>query len=1206
MLESLLHFSIKNRWLVVILTAVVAAVGFFQLQKLPIDAVPDITNNQVQINAVAASLSPFEVEQQVTFPMENALAGIPGLQYTRSLSRNGFSQVTAVFDDGVDIYFARQQVGERLREAGGSLPPGVETIMGPIATGLGEVYMYTVEYEHPHGKGAKVEDGKVGWQSDGSYLSPEGRRLKTEVELASYLREVQDWIIRPQLKGVKDVAGVDAIGGYVKQYHVQPDPMKLVSYGLTFHNVIEALEKNNVSTGAGYVEHKGESYLVRATGRIQSIEEIESIVIGTRNGVPVYVRDIVRPGGVGLGRELRTGSASENGEDVVVGTAIMLIGANSRTVSAAVDEKMATIQRSLPAGIKAKTVLNRTKLVDATIATVQKNLVEGAILVIVVLLLMLGNWRAALICSLAIPLAMLMTATGMVQSKVSGNLMSLGAIDFGLIVDGAVIIVENCLRRLAEEQHRKGRLLTLQERLHIVFDASKEVRKATAFGEAIIITVYFPILALSGVEGKMFHPMAITVILALIAAFILSLTFIPAMVALCITGKVTEKDMFLIRWAKMVYEPVVRWAVRLRYAVVVGAVVAFLGSLALFTRLGQEFVPTLDEKDIAMHAMRIASTGITQSQKMQYDVERTVSSFPEVAFVYSKTGTAELASDPMPPSVSDTFIILKDKKEWRSEAELDKLIAAKTEELEKMGAHAEAGGGHDDHAGAHGGEEGAAEETHKAKIIKLLQLTVGQVPGNNLEFTQPIQMRFNELISGVRGDVAVKVYGDDFTSMQKTAASVLATLQSVPGVADAKVEQTEGLPVMTVEPDRAALARYGLNVSDVQEVVAVAMGGREAGLVFEGDRRFDLVVRLPDDLRGKIDMLERLPIPLPRGEGEPKQAVQLASIDGGTGLLQGQQEMGFVPLGVVARVEIAEGVNQISRENGKRRIVVQANVRGRDLGSFVNEAQTKMAAVALPAGQWLVWGGQYENLVAAKQRLTIVVPICFILILLLLFATFKSFKYSLLVFAAVPLGLTGGVIALWVRGMPFSISAAVGFIALSGVAVLNGLVMIIFINQLREKGEKLEDAIIHGSITRLRPVLMTALVASLGFVPMALARGTGSEVQRPLATVVIGGLISSTLLTLIVLPALYRIFTGTSKDGLPGPRPEVWEKDEPTPALAGVGAVDAAHTPSGTGHASTDAAPPPASALAKPAPSPEPTSPPTALPKAETTPDPKP
>ena len=1139
MLEYLLHFSIKNRWFIVVVTALVAAVGIYELQRLPIDAVPDITNNQVQVNAVAPSLSPFEVEKQVTFPMENALAGIPGLEYTRSLSRNGFAQVTAVFEDGVDIYFARQQVGERLREASGSLPPGVETILGPIATGLGEVYMYTVEYEHVRGKGATVHDGKPGWQSDGAYLTPENVRLTTDVELASYLREVQDWIIRPQLKGVKDVAGVDAIGGYVKQYHVQPDPMKLVSYGLTFADVVEALEKNNVSTGAGYVEHKGESYLVRATGRIESISQIETIVLRTRNGVPIYVRDVVGPAGVGIGRELRTGSASENGEDVVVGTAVMLIGANSRTVAAAVDAKMSEIQRSLPTDIRAKTVLNRTKLVDATIATVQKNLVEGALLVIVVLLIMLGNWRAALICALAIPLSMLMTAIGMVQGRVSGNLMSLGAIDFGLIVDGAVIIVENCLRRLAEEQHHKGRLLTLQERLHVVFEASKEVRKATAFGEAIIITVYFPILALAGVEGKMFHPMALTVIFALIAAFVLSLTFVPAMVALCIRGRVTEKDMFLVRRAKALYAPVVRAAVRLRYAVVGVAVFAFVGALLLFGSLGQEFVPTLDEKDIAMHAMRIPSTGITQSQAMQYDVERTVTQFPEVAFAFSKTGTAELASDPMPPNVSDTFIILKPKEEWRTEAELDRLIAELEAARPHEGGHGEGGAGHEE-----GGEEPSATQGHKAKLIKLIELTVQAVPGNNYEFTQPIQMRFNELISGVRGDVAVKVYGDDFESMQATADKILASLLTIPGVADAKVEQTEGLPVMTVDPDRAVLARYGLNLSDVQDVVAVAMGGREAGLVFEGDRRFDLVVRLPDALRGRVDILDRLPIPLPSG-GPPEAPVvglPAPADDGELALMSFPLERGFVPLGTVARIEVAEGINQISRENGKRRIVVQCNVRGRDLGSFVTEAQSKVDAIDLPAGQWLVWGGQFENLVAAKERLTFVVPVCFSLILLLLFATFKSFKYSLLVFAAVPLGLTGGVVALWLRDMPFSISAAVGFIALSGVAVLNGLVMIIFINQLRESGERLEQAIIHGSITRLRPVLMTALVASLGFVPMALATGTGAEVQRPLATVVIGGLISSTLLTLVVLPALYRIFTGTRTDGLPGPRPEDWEK----------------------------------------------------------------
>lgn len=1146
MLEAVLHFSIKNRWFIVVLTALVAAVGVYSLKKLPIDAVPDITNNQVQINAAAPSLSPVEVEKQVTFSIENALAGIPGLKSTRSLSRNGFAQVTAVFEDDVNIYFARQQVSERLGEARESLPPGVDPVMGPIATGLGEIFMYTVAYAHPHGKGATIKDGQVGWQSDGSYLTPEGRRLRNDLELASYLREVQDWVIRPQLKGIKDVAGVEAIGGYVKQYHVQPDPMKLVSYGLTFSEVIEAIEKNNVSTGAGYIEHKGESYLVRATGRIENIEQLSAIVVGTRNGVPIYVRDIVVPDGVGVGRELRTGSASENGEEVAVSTVIMLLGANSRTVAAAVDAKMPEIQRSLPPGIHAKTVLNRTKLVDATIKTVQKNLLEGAVLVIVVLLLLLGNVRAALICALAIPLSMLMTATGMVQYKVSGNLMSLGAIDFGLIVDGAVIIVENCLRRLAEAQHHKGRVLTLQERLHEVMVAAKEMIQPSVYGQAIIVTVYFPILALTGIEGKMFHPMAMTVIFALIGAFILSLTFVPAMVAILIRGKVTEKEMFLVRWAKAAYEPVVRFSVRLRWEIVAGAFVAFLGSALLFTRLGQEFVPTLDEKDLAMHAMRIASTGISQSQAMQFDVERAVAGIPEVAFVYSKTGTAEMATDPMPPNVSDTFIIFKDKVQWRSEAELDRLLAEKTEGMGRMGSH----GGRDEHDEEGGGhaDEGPKIEGHKGKLIKLIELTVATVPGNNYEFTQPIQMRFNELISGVRGDVAVKVYGDDFESMTRTAQQVLSAIQSVPGAADAKMEQVEGLPVMTVDIDRAAIARYGLNIHDIQQVVAAAMGGAEAGLVFEGDRRFDLVVRLPDEIRSRIDALERLPIPLPGGEDHEAAGALASAADAGglAGLLQ-IREMGFIPLADVARIDVAEGRNQVSRENGKRRVVVQCNVRGRDLGSFVRDAEKAVGSISLPAGQWLVWGGQYENLVAAKERLTIVVPICFGLIFLLLFSTFKSVRYALLVFSAVPLGLTGGIIALWLRGMPFSISAAVGFIALSGVAVLNGLVMVSFINQLRREGLARDEAIIRGSLVRLRPVLMTALVASLGFVPMAIARGTGAEVQKPLATVVIGGLISSTLLTLVVLPALYRIFTGLDPAGRPEPLTQDWERPESGP-----------------------------------------------------------
>ncbi|RUL87007.1 efflux RND transporter permease subunit [Tautonia sociabilis] len=1075
MLDRILKFSIDHRWLVVLITVLAASVGAYSLQQLPIDAVPDITNNQVQINTEYPALSPFEIETQVTFPIETALAGIPGLDYTRSLSRNGFSQVTAVFDDDVDIYFARQQVAERLGLARENLPPRAEPRMGPISTGLGEVYMWVVEYEHPRGEGAEAVDGQPGWQGDGSYLTPEGLRLRTELERASYLRTVQDWIIRPQVKGVKDVAEVDAIGGYEKQYHVQPDPMKLMSYGLTFGDVIEALERNNESIGAGYIEHKGEAYLVRVPGRIEQPEQIESIVVAERGGVPVYVRDVAS---VGIGKELRTGSASENGEEVVVGTALMLIGANSRTVAAAVDAKLAEVNKSLPPDIRAKTVLNRMKLVDATIRTVRNNLAEGAILVIVILFAMLGNFRAAFITALAIPLSMLLTATFMVRTKISGNLMSLGAIDFGLIVDGAVIIVENCLRRLAEEQHRLGRTLTLRERLEVVFQASVQVRSATAFGEAIIIAVYIPLLALTGVEGKMFQPMAATVIFALISAFVLSLTFVPAMVAIGITGRVKEEENWFVHRAKERYAPLLRWAMRHRGAVVAGGAGWFLASLLLFFVLGQEFIPTLDEKDIAMHAMRIPSTGITESTAMQFHVEEIVSDFPEVAFVFSKTGTAEMAADPMPPNVSDTFIIFKPREEWPEPDE------------------------------------------PKAELIGRIEEALSAAPGNNYEFTQPIQMRFNELIAGVRSDVAVKVYGDEFGQMVPTAEAIARVLGEVEGGTSVKVEQTEGLPVMTVRVDRAAIARVGLNVADVQDVVAAAIGGKEAGQVFEGDRRFDLVVRLPDEIRRDIDALRNLPIPLPsHGEEVPAPAGDNAA---GRPVRAGAS---YVPLGSLAAIEMSEGPNQISRENGKRRVVVQANVRGRDIGSYVAEAQRRIdQEVRMPAGTWLDWGGQFENLIQARKRLSLVVPLCFFLIFLLLFSTFNSVKHALLVFSGVPLALTGGVLSLWLRGMPFSISAAVGFIALSGVAVLNGLVMVTFINQLRREGMPLERAIVSGAVTRLRPVLMTALVAALGFVPMALSTGTGAEVQKPLATVVIGGIFSSTLLTLVVLPALYRMF----------------------------------------------------------------------------------
>ena len=1062
MLESVLRYSIKNRVLVILLTLAAAFVGFLALKRLPIDAVPDITNNQVQINTEFSGLGPVEVEKQVTFPIETSLAGTPGLEYTRSLSRNGFSQVTAVFKDDVDIYFARQQVGERLQDAREALPPGAEPRMGAITTGLGEVTMWTVEYEHPEGKGAEMQPGQPGWQPDGTYLTAEGEKLREPWQLSMYLRTVQDWIIRPQLKGVEGLAGVDAIGGFEKQHQVSPDLGKMTAYGLTFHDLIEALEKNNLSAGSGFVENNGEAYLLKVDGRVETAGALENVVVAVRKGVPVRIRDVAR---IGFGKEARTGSASEGGQEVVVGTALMLIGENSRTVSAAVSAKLAEVNKSLPPGIRAKVVLDRTTLVDATIATVKKNLIEGAIFVIVILFLMLGNVKAALITATAIPISMLLTATGMVQAKISGNLMSLGAIDFGLIIDGAVIIVENCLRRLAEKQHEVGRTLTLSERLETVFEASKQVRGATAFGEAIIIAVYIPILSLTGVEGKMFHPMAATVIFALIAAFILSLTFVPAMVALCVTGKVTEKDNFLVRYAKKAYAPVLTFSLANRTAVAGVAVAVFGLSLVLLSRLGQEFIPTLDEKNIAFHSMRIPSTSLNQSTQMQLQVEKRVSAFPEVQTVFAKTGTAEMASDPMPPNVSDTFVMLKPKEQWPNPDE------------------------------------------SKQDFIKRLEADISKLVGNAYEFSQPIQMRFNELIAGVRSDVAVKVYGDDFESMERTAARIVATLQKVPGATGVRAEQTKGLPSLNIRIDRDAIARHGLSVSAVQDAIAVAVGGEEAGLVFEGDRRFDVLLRLESETGSPdIAALERLPIPV-SGEG---------SAEGRTS---------YVPLSELAKIEVTEGPNQVSRENGKRRVVVQANVRGADLGSFVAEAQRRISSeVKLPAGQWLEWGGQFENLMSARERLSVVVPVCFLLIIGMLYKAFGSLKDALLVFSGVPLALTGGIMALWLRGMPFSISAAVGFIALSGVAVLNGLVMVSFIKEMRKEGHSLDHAIFEGSMTRLRPVLMTALVASFGFIPMALNTGTGAEVQRPLATVVVGGIISSTLLTLVVLPALYRLF----------------------------------------------------------------------------------
>ena len=1054
MLERVLEFSIRRRWLVMVATLAMVVVGVRNYGRLSIDAVPDITNVQVQINTEAPGYSPLEVEQRITFPVETAMAGLPTLEYTRSLSRYGLSQVTVVFADGTDIYFARQLIGERIREVQGKLPVGLEPEMGPIATGLGEIYMYTVDAE----PGARNSDG--------------------EPYTATELRTIQDWVVRPQLRNVPGVTEINTIGGFAKEYHVTPHPERLLAHGLGFRDVLDALARNNANVGAGYIERNGEQYLIRAPGQVASLDDVRQIVLGTHAGVPVYVRDVAD---VILGEELRTGAATRNGEEVVLGTVFMLMGENSRTVAERVHARMQEISRTLPDGVAATTVYNRTTLVEATIETVQKNLSEGALLVVVILFALLGNFRAALVTACVIPLSMLFTITGMVVGRQSANLMSLGALDFGLIVDGAVIIVENCVRRLGEEQHRQGRLLTISERLAVVFTASKEVRRAMVSGVGIITIVYLPILTLTGVEGKMFLPMAFTVIVALLGAMILALTFVPAAIALTLSGRVAERENPVIRAAKAAYAPLLSLALRHRGIAAMTAVVLVVVCTMIASRMGTEFIPSLDEGDVALHAMRIPGTSLTQAVSMQHVLEERLGQFPEVETVFAKIGTGEVATDPMPPSVADGFVIMKPRSEWPAP---DKL---------------------------------------KDDLVSEMEEAVAAVPGNNYEFTQPIAMRFNELIAGVRSDVAVKLFGDDMDVLLETAERIEAVLQRVPGASDVKTEQVTGLPVMTVRIDRGAIARYGLNIADVQEVVAIALGGEVAGELLEGDRRVSIVVRLPEDLRVDQAAIERLPIALP-DQGGDRSTFGLVNL--GSDDLEAV-ERSFIPLNAVARVEVGNGPNQISRENGKRRVVVTANVRGRDLGSFVDEAEARiLREVELPAGYWTSWGGQFEQLISAGRRLRIVVPVALAMILLLLFTTFGNVADAILVFTGVPLALTGGVLSLWLRGIPLSISAGVGFIALSGVAVLNGLVMITFINRLRDEGMATERAVLEGSMSRLRPVLMTALVASLGFLPMALATGTGAEVQRPLATVVIGGILSSTALTLLVLPALYLMWHG--------------------------------------------------------------------------------
>ena len=1049
MIGRIVTFSVERRWLVLLLTIAASIAGAFALQRLPIDAVPDITNNQVQINVVAPALSPDQIEKQVAFTVETALAGIPGLEYTRSLSRNGFAQVTAVFSEGTDIYFARQQVAERLRGAEDSLPEGVDPEMGPIATGLGDIFMWTVEYRELDE--VNHRNGEPGLQKDGSYITPEGEHLVSPEGKATYLRTVQDWIVAPQLKGTPGLAGVDSLGGYVKEYLVVPDVQRMAAMRITLDELARALDRSNTSAGAGVVNRNGEGLAVRADGRIRNADELARTVVATRESVPILLSQVAT---VRTGQAPRMGSASENGHEVVVGTAVMRIGENSRTVSTGVAGRLEEIGRSLPVDVVVKPVLNRTDLVNSTIATVARNLAEGAALVVAVLFLLLGNFRAALIAALVIPVTMLLTSIGMLQAGVSANLMSLGAIDFGLIVDGAVIIVENALRRIAEAQHGREGPLPVQDRLAMVASAAREMIRPSVYGQAIIILVYAPLLTFSDVEGRMFEPMALTVIIALVFAFVLSLTFVPAAIAIWLSGRVEERESRVVAWLRRRYEPGLDAAMR-RPSATVGVAV---GALALagiaFTTLGQEFLPQLDEGNVLVQAVRIPGISVDQAQTMQFGVERVISREPEVQFAFSRTGTSEIASDPMGPNISDTFVILKPRAEWPDPT------------------------------------------VPKAELVERLEKRLSALPGNAYEITQPIQMRFNELIAGVRGDVAVKVFGDDFGAMNATAEEIAGVLRRTPGAVDVRVEQTEGLPMLDIRPNRTAMSRLGVTAGDIQDVVGSAVGGREAGLIFEGDRRFPVVIRMAESSRSDLSAVAQVPVPTATGA--------------------------FVPLSTVADIAVVDGPNQISRENGKRRVVVQANVRDRDVAGVVADAQAAInALVKLPPGTYLEWGGQFENLASARDRLMVVVPIVFIVILLLLYGALGSVRDAALVFTGVPLALVGGALALWLRGMPFSISAAVGFIALSGIAVLNGLVMVTSIQDLMRTGMDRARAAREGALARLRPVAMTALVASLGFVPMALGHGAGAEVQKPLATVVISGLISATLLTLFVLPTLY-------------------------------------------------------------------------------------
>ncbi len=1045
MIDAIFEFALKRRVLVLVGALALIAAGVWSALRLPIDAVPDITNVQVVINTTVPALSPEEVERQVSFPIETEMSGLPGIEEVRSLSKFGLSQITMVFAESTDIYRARQLVSERLQGITGELPGGAQPRIGPITTGLGEIFFYTLDY-----------------QADATH------KPATRHEQLRALRTLQDWLVKPAFRTVPGVADVETCGGYEQQIVVQPDPQKLFAAGLSFDDLANVIRENVENVGGGLVSKGGEQVTVRTLGRVQSLEEIEQLPVKFGAGPQaLLVRDVAE---VVVGSAFRTGAGTVNGREGIVAYLLMLTGENSRLVAQSAHEKLQEVQAKLPPGIVIEELYNRSDLVNRTIHTVRNSLLEGAVLVIAVLFALLGNWRAALIVAAAIPLSMLFAITGMVRTGVAGSLMSLGAVDFGLIVDGAVVIAENAVRLVALRQRALGRALNPGERLSTVLEACKQVGSPMVFGVTIITIVYVPILALAGTEGKMFHPMAITVILALVGSLLLALTLIPVLCAWLLGGGRVPvssasnshdiEDTWLMRAVKRIYRPILLWGLRHRLTLVVLTLATIGGAATLFQRLGAEFVPQLDEGSLVVQIVGPTSVSLDNSLTSQLRAEAVIlREFPEFSAVFSRIGTPEIGTDPMGANLSDTFLTFAPPERWRQ------------------------------------------VDGRRITRDELMDLVTGtlqaRVPGLLFLFTQPIEMRFNEMLEGARSDIAVKIYGDDFVELQRIAGEARTILEKIRGTAEVELDSDNlgTAPVLEIVPDRAALRRYNVHAAELNATVATALGGQTVGTYLEGNRRYDIVVRMAEAERARLEEIARLPVRV--------------------------NETGLLPLGKLARTELRDQVNMIERESGRRRAGIEVNLRGRDIGSWVEEAREKLRAVSLPQGYEIEFGGQFKQLLQARERLTVILPLALALIFMLIFAAFGSGRQAALVFACVPLAMTGGVAALWLRDLPFSISAAVGFIALSGIAVLNGLMIITFINQLRAEGRPLREAVLEGSLTRLRPKLMTALVASLGFVPMAIATGAGAEVQRPLATVVIGGIITSTFLTLVLLPVLY-------------------------------------------------------------------------------------